>query len=176
MAGEGDGNLIRMAAPLIPGELNGLFERLDHLALAVRDIRNVVPLLDLMGGTYRTGGIHPRDGFRWVQFDLAAGPKIELLSPLDPDDASHFLNRFFADRGEGPHHVTFKVADIRQAIDSVRALGYDVVGENLDNGSWREAFVHPKSSHGLLIQLAEWDDTRPPASRRLEDVLDAGRP
>ena len=155
----------------VPTELNGLFERLDHVALAVADPRDVIPLLELIGGTYRNGGHHPTEGFRWVQFDLPAGPKIELLSPNDPQDPDHFLNRFLADRGEGPHHITLKVADIQKAVAAVSALGYEVIGENFANTGWKEAFVHPKSSHGLLIQLAQWDDAASPTQRSLEEVL-----
>ncbi len=160
-----------MTTPPLPEEINGLFERFDHLALAVRDIGAALPLLRLIGGTYRNGGHHPTAGFRWVQFNLLAGPKIELLSPLDPTDGDHFLNRFLAERGEGPHHVTLKVTDIRAAVAEMRSLGYEVVGENLEHHGWKEAFVHPKSAHGLLIQLAQWDDREPQPQRPLEDVL-----
>ena len=131
--------------------------------------------MSLVGGTYRNGGTHPTAGFRWVQFDLPDGPKIELLTPVDPDDTEHFLNRFLAERGEGTHHVTFKVENLRRAVTALRELGFDVVGENLDNDGWKEAFVHPKTSHGLLIQIAEWDETVAVERPSLDDVL-ADRP
>ena len=51
-------------------------------------------------------------------------------------------------------------------------MGFEVTGISPE-GEWKEAFVHPKSSHGTLIQLAEWDDTKPDpgSSPVLEDVL-----
>ncbi len=154
-----------------PAARHTLFERFDHLALAVADARAILPLLELLGGTYRTGGHHPTAGFRWIQYDLPAGPKIEILSPLDAGDDEHFLNRFLRERGEGPHHVTFKVSDIAAAVSAMRALGYEVVGENLAPASWKEAFVHPRSSHGLLIQLAQWEDGGDDPGRPLDEVL-----
>ena len=148
------------------------FERFDHLALAVRDIRAVLPLLQLMGGVYRTGGRHPTAGFTWVQFMLPGDTKLELLTPADPSDGDHFLNRFLEGRGEGPHHVTFKVRDLRTAVAATRRAGYEVVGESY-GGSWQEAFVHPATAHGLLIQLAQWDDGVAAPPRALEDVLES---
>jgi methylmalonyl-CoA/ethylmalonyl-CoA epimerase len=155
----------------LPAELSGLVERFDHLALAVNDVRRTLPLLGFLGATYRTGGHHRTQRFRWVQFDLAAGPKLELLQPLDPDDGDSFLVRFLAANGEGPHHVTFKVRDIVRTVAAVRELGYAIVGEDFSAPNWKEAFVHPKSSHGLLIQIAEWDDSIPLPHRPLADVL-----
>jgi catechol 2,3-dioxygenase-like lactoylglutathione lyase family enzyme len=160
-----------MSAALSPDELGDTFERFDHLALAVHDIRATLPLVELIGGLYRTGGLHPTAGFRWVQFTLPGDTKLELLSPADPADTDHFLNRFLTERGEGPHHVTFKVRDLRIAVAAARRAGYEVVGESY-TGGWQEAFVHPSSAHGLLIQLAQWDDARTPAPRALDEVLD----
>lgn len=159
-----------MSRQQIPGALEGAVERFDHLALAVRDIRTVLPLLDLMGGVYRTGGRHPTANFVWVQFDLPGDTKLEILSPVEPTDGEHFLNRFLTTRGEGLHHVTFKVRDLRAAVAAARASGYEVVGEHY-TGGWQEAFVHPGTAHGMLIQFAEWDETGSLPPRALEDVL-----
>ncbi len=158
-------------APSAPAGLTTHVERLDHLALAVHDVRQVLPLLELLGATYRTGGHHGTQHFRWVQFDLPTGPKIELLEPLDPSAADHFLVRFLETRGEGPHHVTFKVDDIAAAVETAAALGYEIVGRDFSSEHWKEAFIHPKSAHGLLIQLAQWDDDAAPQRRSLASVL-----
>jgi methylmalonyl-CoA/ethylmalonyl-CoA epimerase len=69
--------------------------------------------------------------------------------------------------------VTFKVYDIVHAVAAVRRLGYTVVGEDLTGPNWKEAFVHPRSSHGLLIQIAEWDDAIALEHRTLSEVLAA---
>jgi hypothetical protein len=67
--------------------------------------------------------------------------------------------------------VTFKVRDIVRTVVAIRELGYDVVAEDFSDDNWKEAFVHPKSSHGLLIQIAEWDDAIPLPHRTLAAVL-----
>jgi len=81
--------------------------------------------------------------------------------------------RFLATNGEGIHHLTLKVTDIEEAITRASALELDVVGIDLSNDGWKEAFVHPKSASGVLVQLAEWTD-RPAPDLQLEDVLDKG--
>jgi methylmalonyl-CoA/ethylmalonyl-CoA epimerase len=157
----------------VPAELAHSVERFDHLALAVRDISAALPMVTALGGAYRNGGHHPTAGFRWVQFVVAGGMKLELLSPLETTDEDHFLVRFLADRGEGPHHVTFKVADIGSAVSAWRAAGFEVVGVNRSDAAWQEAFVHPKTANGLLIQLAQWDDSAQIDLQPLEWVLAA---
>jgi len=56
------------------------------------------------------------------------------------------------------HHLTFKVSDIGRAVARARELGFTVVGFDDSEEDWKEAFVHPASAHGVLIQLAEFPD------------------
>ena len=94
--------------------------------------------------------------------DRAADP-----DPGGPDAA--FLERFLAAHGAGPHHFNFIVSDIEATLGRIRALGIEPVGVNLDNPSWKEAFLHPRSAHGIVIQVAQQDgdpDTRAPGSAR----------
>lgn len=151
-------------------DLAGLVERLDHVAFAVHDVADQLPLLELLGATFRAGGDFEEGGFRWAQFRIPANAKIELIQPLDPGDEAHFVNRFLAARGPGVHHLTFKVSDIEAAITKARELGFEVVGVNIGRPGWREAFVHPKSAHGVLVQLAQWEDA-PDPDMTLDDLL-----
>ena len=122
----------------------------DHVAVAVRRIAEALPLFQaLLGGTPREGG--EGEGFTYRQLTFAGGT-IELLEPRGDNS---FLDRFLAGRGEGLHHITFKVRDLPGWAARLRAAGYRVVGERYENPEWRELFVHPKSGHGVLIQLAE---------------------
>lgn len=152
-----------------PAGLDDLVERFDHFAVAVHDIRATLPLVELLGGRFRNGG-DSRNGFRWAQWHLPGGAKIELLQPLDPDDSNHFLNKFLDGHGEGLHHVTFKVRDIEEAAMRAERLGYRVVGLHVNRPYWQELFIHPRSANGVLIQLAQWTD-RPDPGRTIEDVL-----
>jgi methylmalonyl-CoA/ethylmalonyl-CoA epimerase len=123
---------------------------LDHVAVAVRRIADASPMIEeLLGGVAGEGG--EGRGFKFQQWTFPGGV-VELLEPLG---AESFLHRFLDGRGEGLHHVTFKVQDLPGWAARLRAAGYTVVGENYENPAWRELFIHPKSAHGVLIQLAE---------------------
>lgn len=150
-------------------ELHDVIERLDHVSIAVWDIAAASHLPDFLGGRFRDGGLSHQRDFRWAQWDLPFG-KLEMIAPVDRDGDT-FLTRFLRDHGEGPHHLTFKVHDIAAAVARARELGFDVVGENTAHQGWREAFVHPRSSHGVLIQLAEFDDRWRSTGRTLDEAL-----
>ncbi len=154
----------------LPG-LEDHVERFDHIAIAVRDLPSALPLVDLVQGRFRSGGISRRR-FCWAQFFLPGAGKVELLQPLDPADGEHFLVRFLDRRGEGLHHVTFKVHDVVAAAARAEALGYEVVGLDTSRGRWKEAFVHPRSANGVLVQLAQFEDRPVPEDLTLRWVLD----
>ncbi len=141
---------------------------LDHVALASsRAWDNVIRYCYHLGARWLGGA---PDGeptpFYFSQARLAGGAKLEFLQPL-PGEGSDFLRRFLHRNGPGPHHLTFKVPDIRAAMAEANAAGYDIVNEQLDSPTWKEAFLHPKQSHGIVIQLAQaggdadWDDPLP---------------
>lgn len=147
--------------------LSDLIEYFDHVAIAVRDVAAVAELLELLGGAFLTGADNRRGGFRWIQYRLAGGAKIEALAPVSDDC---FLWRFLRSRGEGLHHVTFKVSSVTEATRRAERAGLRVVGLYVDPGAWSECFIHPSSANGTLIQLADWpEDYYPEAS--LEQVL-----
>lgn len=144
----------------------------DHVAVATRRIRDLLPLYaDLLGGTFYWGGDNARTGFRALQLKLANGARIELLEPLP---GGTFLDRFLERTGGGGlHHVTCKVPDIRAAITAAERAGYTPTGAHLGNPEWQEVFLHPKETGGVLIQLVQ----APPSGQAegsIEDVL-AGR-
>jgi methylmalonyl-CoA/ethylmalonyl-CoA epimerase len=126
---------------------------LDHLAIGTPALTDGWELFGgLLGGTWAYGGDSP--GYWWGQLEFAAGPKIELLTPTGGPDAA-FLERFLASRGAGPHHFNFLVSDITEALARTRAFGIEPVGVSLDNPRWKEAFLHPRQAHGIVIQLAQ---------------------
>jgi catechol 2,3-dioxygenase-like lactoylglutathione lyase family enzyme len=125
---------------------------LDHLALAVRDVREVLPfLVGELGGREDLAG--PGMGFRFWQWAFAGGGRIEIMQPEGPTDG--FLYRFLDARGPGPHHLTFKVPDLHDAAKRSGELGYDVVGLDTSQPAWMEAFLHPKQAQGIVVQLVE---------------------
>ncbi len=141
---------------------------LDHLALASRRAWDqVVRYCYQLGGRWLGGpteaGVDP---FYFCQVEFSGGTKLEFVEPY-PDTGSEFIERFLHRNGPGPHHFTFKVGDIEAVMDEARIAGYDVVNENLGDPDWKEAFLHPKQSHGIVIQLAQpggesgWQDPPP---------------
>ena len=126
---------------------------LDHLAIGTPALTDGWELFGgVLGGSWAYGGDSP--GFRWGQLEFGAGPKVELLTPSG-GPAAAFLERFLAARGAGPHHFNFVVDDIGEALARIRALGIEPVGVNLANSHWKEAFLHPRDAHGIVIQVAQ---------------------
>jgi len=126
---------------------------LDHLAIATPALADGWELFGgVLGGTWAYGGDSP--GFWWGQLEFAAGPKAELLTPTGGPDAA-FLDRFLAARGAGPHHFNFLVTDIEDTLARITAFGIEPVGVNLANPDWKEAFLHPRVAHGIVIQVAQ---------------------
>ena len=141
----------------------------DHVAMAAWRIEDALGVTTLLEGSYRNGG-DEAGGFRWAQWNLPGAGKLEVIAPLDRNDPDHFLVRFLQDRGPGLHHLTFRVRDLHEAVSRARALGFEVVGVAPD-GWWKEAFVHPAGSNGVLIQLAEWSDEDGDHSTSLAELL-----
>jgi methylmalonyl-CoA/ethylmalonyl-CoA epimerase len=126
--------------------------RLDHVAVAVPALADVTDLIvGELGGVPAEGG--PGLGFIGAQWRFLNGAQLEVLEPAGPPNG--FLHRFLEQRGRGVHHVTFTVPDLAHAAQRARAAGRNVVGYEDSLPSWKEAFLHPKSAHGLVIQLAE---------------------
>jgi methylmalonyl-CoA/ethylmalonyl-CoA epimerase len=127
-------------------------ERFDHVAIGVHEIdRGAVLFRDILGGESVAGWDVHDEGFRFAQFRYPNRMKIELMEPLGD---SGFLPKFLARRGEGVHHLTFRVKDIESKLDYLRSHSIEPVNVVLD-GRWKEAFIHPRQAHGVLIQLME---------------------
>jgi methylmalonyl-CoA/ethylmalonyl-CoA epimerase len=145
---------------------------LDHLALGTPALPAGWELFaDVLGGAWAYGGDSP--GYWWGQLKFASGPKIELLTPTGGPDAA-FLERFLAARGAGPHHFNFLVPDIETALARIKAAGIAPVGVNLANPGWKEAFLHPRAAHGIVIQVAQQDGS--PTSAPPRELPEPGPP
>jgi catechol 2,3-dioxygenase-like lactoylglutathione lyase family enzyme len=138
---------------------------LDHIAIAVERHADAWPVYVAdLGGTWYAAG--PGYGFNWAQLAFANGMRLEVLEPADVEH-NDFLRRFLDRNGPGPHHLTFKVGDITQALDAATAAGYAPVNVNLSDPAWQEAFLHPKDAQGVVVQLAQSaydDEWSPPPS------------
>ncbi len=124
--------------------------RLAHVGVAVRDLEEAVRFYrDVLGVTP-----HPpetADGATIVALTLG-GSEVELLSA---DDAESPIGRFLARRGPGIHHLCFRVPDLDAALARCREAGYRLIDEVPRPGAdgRRVAFVHPKATAGILLEL-----------------------
>jgi methylmalonyl-CoA/ethylmalonyl-CoA epimerase len=143
-------------------------EALDHTALAVRDIQAALPLYrDLLGGTPSGYERLSDKGFMWLTLRYPNGSQVELLAPAD---GGGFLHDFLERRGEGLHHMTFIVRDLRQAVERARGAGLRIVDEDYRDRRWQEAFISPRSAFGTIIQLAQTNMDRAERERHWKVV------
>ncbi len=149
--------------------------KLDHVALAVGDPDPVFrALAGELGAVPLWGGEPPGKGFRAAQLRMGVdGMTVEIITP-HPSSRDGFLARFLAESGEGPHHLTFKVDDIEAELERLSDLGFEPVNADLTNPVWREAFIHPRQSHGTVIQIAQPGYETPPISEMVEAALRDG--
>jgi methylmalonyl-CoA/ethylmalonyl-CoA epimerase len=124
--------------------------RIAHIGVAVRDLEEAARFYrEILGLTP-----HPvtvADGARILEFDLG-GSGVELLAAEDPETP---IGKYLAKRGPGIHHVCFRVPDLEAALTACRAAGYQLIDEVPRPGGHgrRVAFVHPKATAGILIEL-----------------------
>ncbi|HXQ91506.1 MAG TPA: VOC family protein [Nitrososphaerales archaeon] len=131
-----------------------LFRRFDHVGIAVRNTDTALLIYrDILGGvvtTYKETGT--TEDYTFTQLVLGK-QRIELLEPVG--NVESFLTKFLAKWGEGLHHLTFQVDDIKRAFDYLTAKGLKITDEFYEDPVWKTAFISPKSASGVLIQLYE---------------------
>ncbi|HTW86659.1 MAG TPA: VOC family protein [Candidatus Binataceae bacterium] len=124
--------------------------KLDHIGIAVRNIAAARKFFEkVLGASADFEVENEAAGWRLLALDLN-GLSLELLEPLGEDS---FLHKFLDQRGEGLHHLTFEVPDIRRRLPELKAGGVRIVDEREFSPGSYEAFISPRSAHGILIQL-----------------------
>lgn len=126
--------------------------RFDHIGIAVHSIERARAFFEgALGATHRKTVLHASGDFRLGLFDLHDFC-IELLEPVNPEG---FLAAFLERRGEGFHHLTLQTPDLETKTLLLEEQGVRVVDKSFDNPDSIDAFISPKSAHGLLIQLGQ---------------------
>ena len=128
--------------------------RLDHIGIAVRNLAERIAFYrDVLGVPLVREEIVATESVR-VAFLGSGETHVELLEPLDGKGP---IADFLARRGEGIHHLCFGVDDIEAALARARAAGLEVAGEapRPGAGGCRVAFLHPRTTGGILIELSE---------------------
>jgi methylmalonyl-CoA/ethylmalonyl-CoA epimerase len=131
-----------------------VFARIDHIGVAVEDLDEAVVLYrDRLGLELQHRETLESQGVEAILVGVGEN-HVELLRPLGPDTP---VGRFLARNGPGLHHVAYATEDIARALDSVRSAGLRLIDEQPRAGirGSRVAFLHPKSTGGVLTELVE---------------------
>lgn len=133
-------------------------KRVDHVSMAVWSIDESITFFTDVFGWKEAGRFrNPEAGFSGVVLDVP-GPdgqrqmQWEILEPIGEDS---FIAKFLRERGPGLHHVTIEVGNADEAASGLRSHGIEPFGGPRVSYDWKEMFIHPKASHGVLIQLYE---------------------
>jgi methylmalonyl-CoA/ethylmalonyl-CoA epimerase len=131
-----------------------MFGLIDHVGVAVADLESAISLYE---GTFGMELSHREtvdsQGVEAVLLDVGDG-HVELLRPLGADTA---VGRFIDKRGEGLHHVAYRVDDIDSTLESLKGAGVELIDSEARVGirQSRVAFLHPKATQGVLTELVE---------------------
>jgi methylmalonyl-CoA epimerase len=137
---------------VLPGPLHGL-GRVHHVAVVVRDLDAALAFYrDTLGMPLELVLPVPSDQVR-IGFLTVGESRVELVQPTSEDTG---VARFLASRGEGFHHVCFEVPDVAAALDELAAAGVELIDRAPRAGAdGPVAFIHPRSAHGVLVELVE---------------------
>ena len=127
---------------------------IEHVALAVKDADTSSNLFGSLLGIEHTSSEEITDQkVNTHIFDTTEG-KIELLDSLSDDSP---ISKFLENRGEGIHHIAFKVDKLQPALDYLKNNGIKLIDETPRIGAegLLIAFLHPKSTHGVLVELCQ---------------------
>jgi len=127
---------------------------LDHVGVAVPSLDDALPLWESLLGAQGSGRERVETQGVEVVF-VGSGPgRIELLAPTRPDSP---VARFLERKGSGMHHLCYRVPDIRAALAEYAAEGYELIDREPRAGAHghRVAFLHPRTSTGVLVELLE---------------------
>jgi methylmalonyl-CoA epimerase len=131
-----------------------LLTEIDHVAIAVNDLEAAVDYYKTtFGCEVEHREVVERDGVEEALLKVADS-YVQLLTPTREDSP---VAKYLASKGEGLHHVGYRVADCAEALESVKAHGFRVIDEQPRPGSrgTTVAFVHPKTAFGTLIELVQ---------------------
>lgn len=131
-----------------------MLKKIDHIGVAVQNIEKSIPLFrDLLGipleKVYESDAIKTK-----IAFFPLGDSTIELIEAMDPSSP---VAKFIQKRGEGIHHICFGVENVEAALRHFEAQGIELLNQKprrTENGDLI-AFLNPKSTNGVLIELVE---------------------
>jgi methylmalonyl-CoA epimerase len=131
-----------------------MLEDLSHIGIAVEDLDQALSFYrDMLGLKELEVKELPDRGIKVAILD-SGNTRIELLEGIRPDSA---ISRFIQKRGAGIHHLCFEVKDIEKSLKELSSNGIRLIDKEARPGAEGKpvAFVHPASTHGVLLELEE---------------------
>ena len=131
-----------------------MLDRIDHIGVATDDLEGAVALYEgSLGMPVAHRETVESQGVEAVLLDVGEG-HVELLSPLGPDTP---VGKYLDKRGPGLHHVAYAVADIEETLGKLKQAGIELIDSEPRQGirDSRVAFLHPRSTGGVLTELVE---------------------
>jgi methylmalonyl-CoA/ethylmalonyl-CoA epimerase len=132
----------------------GLLTEIDHVAVAVRDLDAAIAwYASSFGATVAHREVVETDGVEEALLAVADS-YVQLLTPTRPDST---VAKYLDTKGEGLHHIGYRVQDCGAALEAVKATGARAIDEHPRPGSrgTTVAFLHPKTAFGTLIELVQ---------------------
>ncbi|MGB9666326.1 MAG: methylmalonyl-CoA epimerase [Candidatus Cryosericum sp.] len=129
-------------------------KNIDHIGIAVSNLQEALSFWETSLGIELHGVEEVAEQKVRTAFLPVGGTEIELLEATSPDST---IAKFIEKRGEGLHHIAIRVEDVEAALAELKAKGVQLIDEKPRDGAGgtRIAFVHPKSTHGVLLELCE---------------------
>ena len=129
-------------------------DKIEHIGIAVRSLKEAGPLYETLLGfkSYKTEEVASENVI--TEFFKMGESKIELLEASSAESA---IAGFIEKRGEGIHHIAFAVENIVQEMARLKAEGFKLLNEVPKKGADNKlvCFIHPKSAHGVLVELCQ---------------------
>lgn len=124
-------------------------EKLDHIHIAVEDLEKTAEFFS--------------DLFETSFSETITDPDVEVKAKIDPlglellEPTNGAIGKFLESEGEGIQALSFKVADLEEAVEEAESKGIRKVGE-METGNVKEVQLHPKDTHGVMIELCEYKE------------------
>ena len=129
-------------------------KKLTHVGIAVKDLDDASKRYSKLLKIPEAGRETVADQKVKIAFFHTDGASIELTAPTAADSP---ISKYLENRGEGVHHLSFEVDDIRAELKRLKGEGFQLIDEEPRigaGGSWI-AFLHPKSTNGVLIEISQ---------------------
>ena len=130
-----------------------MIHKIHHLAIAVKDLEEALRFYhDTLGLPVHEQAVREDQGVKAALLTIGESD-IELLEPLGPDTP---VGRFLERRGEGIHHICLQTDDIDKELADLKAKGVELIDQEPRQGLvGRICFLHPRSTKGVLVELAQ---------------------